>query len=69
MKDDDDDDAAPPPSGARSAVPGSPLRLYTAHFLLGDGSTEAAGAAAAAACCHQYLYEHPNGLFIVGIGG
>ncbi len=53
-----------PPSGARSATPGSPLRLYTAHFLLGGEDGEDGTATQQ----HQYLFEHPNGLFIVGLG-
>lgn len=70
------EDGALPPS-ARSAAPGSPLRLYVAHFLVleeekgeeGEGAGAAAGAGPMTRrVLHQYLYEHPNGLFIVGLG-
>lgn len=61
-----EEDAAPLPS-ARSAVPGSPLRLYVAHFLVLEEGEEGEGEEGRAPL-HQYLYEHPNGLFIVGLG-
>lgn len=61
--------AVAPPPNAKSAAHGSPLRLYTAHFLLGQpADDEGAEGAADAKLLHQYLYEHPNGLFIVGLG-
>lgn len=61
--------AVAPPLNAKSAANGSPLRLYAAHFVLGQpADDEGAEGAADAKLLHQYLYEHPNGLFIVGLG-
>jgi hypothetical protein len=38
---------------------GSAQRYYTTHYLVDVGGNKGHD---------QYLYEHPNGLFIVGLG-
>ena len=38
---------------------GSPERLYTVRYLVDAGGLKGH---------HQYLYEHPNGLFVLGLG-
>lgn len=44
---------------AKAYPAGSPERLYTVHYLVDAGGLSGH---------HQYLYEHPNGLFILGLG-